>query len=169
MNNDPPIVGGASGAWTWTRVRRLGARAIVVQTDEQGCGPACAEMLLKDRGFEVSQAELRRGLPLPVSAERLAARMTEMTHSRWLGAYATLDEGATWEFVAHVSASHGSWAALLEPLGFRQVGHWVVVDGVSEEGVVWIRDPAGGAYGIPIDEFLGLWHYTMMVIEEDQP
>lgn len=145
---------------------RLASPPAVRQSHEDGCGPACAEMLLRDRGFEVAQAVIAEGMALPATAECLAARMGEVSPTTWLGAFAALDGGPSWAFVAGLTAERGSWAALLEPLGFRHPGHWVVVDGVSDDGVVWIRDPVGQHYGTPIEEFLELWHYTMMVIEE---
>lgn len=63
-------------------------------------------------------------------------------------------EAPSLELVADISAQRGPWAALLEPTGFREVGHWVVVDGVSDDEVILIRDPDGSAYGMPVTEFL---------------
>lgn len=149
----------------WTRARRPLPPPLVKQTHEEGCGPACGEMLLLDRGFMVDQRVIARGLPLPISAEELAARLCEVSPLRWVGAFINLAEGPSSGAVAGISVEHGSWAALLEPGGYRAIGHWVVVDGVSQEGMVWIRDPRGEAYGTPMVEFLGLWRYSMMVIE----
>ena len=59
------------------------------------------------------------------------------------------------------------WAALLEPQGPRHVGHWVVVDGVDRELLILVRDPVGEAYGIPMLEFLGLWHFAVVVLEKE--
>ena len=93
--------------------------------------------------------------------------MSEVSPLTWLGgACVALEAEANWNLVAALADSKGTSAALFEPLGFRHDGHWVVVDGISQEGVVWVRDPAGKAYGVPIAEFLDLWHYTMVVIEE---
>lgn len=144
----------------------LTQRTLVRQTHEEGCGPACGEMLLRDRGLEIDQQTIARGLALPVTAEHLARRLTELSSLRWLGAYISLENGASWDFVAGLTAERGSWAALLEPAGFRASGHWVVVDAVSEDGLVGVRDPAGEALFLPMDQFLALWRYTVMVIEE---
>lgn len=101
----------------------------------------------------VTQVVIAVGLPLPTTAECLAARMSALSLTTWLGAFAALEDGPSWMFVAQLTAERGSWAALLEPHGFHHIGHWVVVDGVSEDGIVWVRDPIGLAYGIPIEEF----------------
>lgn len=121
-------------------------------------------MLLRDRGFDIGQNLISEGLALPTSAVYLALRMSQLSSVRWLGAFANV-EAPSLELVTDISAQRGSWAALLEPTGFREVGHWVVVDGVSDDEVILIRDPDGSAYGMPITEFLELWHYSMMVIE----
>ncbi len=87
----------------------------------------------------------------------------------WRGAFLTENLQISWEFISQMTDQLGSWAALLEPMGIGHVGHWVVVDGVSEEGVIWIRDPVGLSYGIPFAEFIELWEYTIMVLEDKSP
>lgn len=154
--------------WSWTQIPRRDASTVVTQANEFGCGAACASMLLADRGFAISQEQITAGVPLPASAQDLAARMQELSGIPWIGAFANV-EVPTIRTVRGICTERGSWAALLEPFGYRQIGHWVVVDGVSREGVVWIRDPRGLAYGMPLTEFLELWRYTMMVIEEVTP
>lgn len=139
---------------------------VVRQLSEEGCGPACGEMLLRDRGFEVTQLVILEGLALPTTAEHLAARLGELAPLRWIGAYVNLAHGASWDFVAGLTIERGSWAALFEPGGYRSIGHWVVVDEVSADGLVSIRDPRGEAITLPMEEFLRLWRYTVMVIEE---
>lgn len=72
----------------------------------------------------------------------------------------------TWELVSVLTTERGTWAALLEPMGLGDVGHWVVVDGVSHDGLVLVRDPVGEAYGIPLPDFAALWGYTVLVAQE---
>ena len=126
-------------------------------------------MLLRDRGFEVDQAVIGRGLPLPATAERLARRMGDLSTLAWQGGALDVPGGVTWELVGGLSRDLGTWAALLEPYGYRRAGHWVVVDGITEEGVVEIRDPAGEAYGIPLGDFAALWRYSVLVMQEIAP
>ena len=160
---------GAGPLGFWPRLPRQGAPPIVVQMDEDGCGPACAEMLLRDRGFEVSQRSIAESVPLPAMASDLARRMVELSGLSWLGGSLSVSGEVTWKLLHGLSAVSGSWAALLEPLGFRRFGHWVVVDGVTLDGVVLVRDPAGSSYGIPLDDFASLWRYTVVVFEEPSP
>lgn len=149
---------------TWARVPRVGARPVRSQQSEDACGVACAEMLLEDRGILVSQLELAADLALPVDAGRLARRMNAVSPLNWRGGALNID-APTWAMVEEIGLVHGTWAALLEPQGPWRTGHWVVVDGVSDEGLVLVRDPIGEAYGIPLSEFLGLWHFAVLVRE----
>ena len=57
-----------------------------------------------------------------------------------------------------------SWAAQLIPTGSRD-GHWVVVDGLGETGLVAVRDPAGSSYHMPEQEFFELMRYMVVVFE----
>lgn len=148
-------------------VGSIGAeKCLVRQATDDGCGPACGEMLLRDRGFDVDQGTIADGLPLPATAEHLAARMRALSTIPWIGAFISIENGASWDFVAALTAEQVSWAALLEPGGFRATGHWVVVDDVSIEGIVTLRDPRGEVVLQPMEEFLVLWRYTVMVVEE---
>lgn len=148
---------------------RLDSPPVVHQITEDGCGVACATMLLADRGFHVSQAVLGTGIAVPSEAEDLARRLSELSHVKWSGG--SLSEGTviSWGLVDFISRSRGTWAALLEPHGFGHVGHWVVVDGVSGDGLVLVRDPVGASYGVPLGDFAELWGYTVLVLEKKAP
>ena len=123
-------------------------------------------MLLADRGTCVAQRTIAEALLLPASPGLLAARLTAVSASAWVGGAVPLPALPTREEVALISRYSGSWGALLEPHGHRRVGHWVVVDGLSAQGDVKVRDPAGAAYGIPFADFAEVWRYTMLVREE---
>jgi filamentous hemagglutinin len=47
---------GAGG--TWRVIEEIIDSAVIIQKDEFSCGPACAQMLFRDRGIEVSQAAI---------------------------------------------------------------------------------------------------------------
>lgn len=128
---------------------------VVQQTGELNCGPACAEMLLADRGVTVSQAAIAKGLRLPTNGTHLAESMNRAFPGlRWTGG--SIDEAATFEVVGSIG-SRGTWAALLEPGGPHHIGHWVVVDGVDwGTRVVNVRDPIGSAYAVPAEVFTAL-------------
>lgn len=143
-------------------------RPMVTQVDAVGCGLACGQMLLADRGIAVTQQEIGVGLRLPIDGADLADRMTAVSGLHWLGGAIAGQVPPRIDLVASLLATHGTWAALLEPEGFREMGHWVVVDGVSTvvAGVsVDVRDPIGYAFSVPAAEFLRLWHFTSLVIE----
>ena len=123
-------------------------------------------MLLRDRGLDVDQRQIAETLFLPADGPALAARLAVLSGLSWLGGALDLPEEPNWELLSRLSETRGTWSALLEPHGPRHVGHWVVVDGISDDGVVLLRDPEGSAYGTPIEEFLSLWRYTVLVIEE---
>lgn len=162
-DNDPTAKRETS-PWHWPRVERSDRAVVVTQRGEEWCGPACGEMLLADRGVVVDQEEIAAELPVPAEASELAARLGDVSPLRWRGG-ALREDGVTWKLLRALTDRYGSWAALLEPRGFRQVGHWVVVDGISDDGVVWVRDPAGSAYGIPLTDFAELWRYTVLVLQ----
>lgn len=164
-----PVAGAVPGPALWTQIPLVGAGAVVRQSDENGCGPACGEMLFQDRGIIIPQSMISLTLPLPVTGGELASRMSVLAELAWLGGALDLAEEPTWDLVACISASQRSWAALLEPHGPRHVGHWVVIDDVSRERLVLVRDPVGRAYGIPMMEFLSLWRCAVVVMEKVAP
>lgn len=148
----------------WCRVPRISSRHVVKQTSVDGCGAACGEMLLHDRGQQVDQSVLAMALAEPTDGPRLAGCLSDVSTIRWMGGVLARTRPPNWDFVAAICADYSSWAALLEPGGPTEVGHWVVVDGVSADGLVLVRDPAVGPYGIPMEEFLDLWRYTVVVL-----
>lgn len=143
-------------------------RAIVAQFGDLGCGLACGEMLLADRAVFVSQREIGVGMRVPIDGADLADRLTAVSGMHWLGGAIAGPVPPTTKLVQALVARHGTWAALLEPDGFREVGHWVVVDAVMEDSgtaQIAVRDPIGYAFTVPAAEFLRLWHFTSLVIE----
>jgi len=126
-------------------------------------------MLLLDRGLPVSLEALSDGLMMPSMARDLAACLNSHSPFNWSGG--SLREGTviTSGLIAFLTSSCGSWAALLEPDGIETPGHWVVVDGVSPNDLVLVRDPAGSAYAMLFDQFAALWGYTMLVLQQDSP
>lgn len=157
------------GSWRWPRIPRLDAPAVVRQTDELGCGAACIVMLLADRGVHVALELVALGLNMPSDAQDLAVKLSSLHAGSWEGG--SLEDGTaiTWELVDYISRARGTWAALLEPFGPLRTGHWVVVDGIDQEGLILVRDPAGSAYCVPLGTFARLWGYTILVMQEPSP
>ena len=107
---------------------------------------------------------------MPSQPEDLVLRLNELSPPySWIGGSLSEETLVTWELVDYLSRARGSWAALLQPRGPGSIGHWVVVDGVSEDGLVLVRDPVGSAYGIPLGDFAEIWRYTVLVLQKEIP
>lgn len=104
---------------------------------------------------------------MPSLAEDIAARMTELSTTSWRGGALAESMPVSWELISFLISSRGSWAALLQPKGPVAVGHWVVVDGITTDGLVLVRDPVGAAYGIPLADFAASWGYTVLVLQQE--
>lgn len=152
----------------WQTVPRLHAADVVRQLEPDWCGPACAEMLLADRGGRVLQADVADHLAVPTTATRLARCMSELSDIDWAGGQLATRTPPSWDTISNLTSEKGSWAALLEPQGFTHIGHWVVVDDIEHDGVVLVRDPVGAAYGILLADFLALWQFTFLVMERNR-
>jgi len=154
--------------WSWARTPRETNRALVTQQEEFDCGLACAEILFRDRGISVSSADLRGSTPLPARAEDLAESMNRVHPAGpvWSGGALNVRGEVSRQLVVTLCLSTGTWAALLEPLGFGRVGHWVVIDGIDDESMLLVRDPVGEAYRMTFADFASLWRYTVLVFEE---
>ena len=149
MDRDDAIGGGAGG--NWETIDEVRDSRVVRQSNPLSCGVACGEMLLRDRGIAVSQATIANRAGTPSGTEQLAEALNEQDSAgTWLGG------GVTQESFDGLNAT-GSWAAMLFESGAR-FGHWVVVEGVNNEGRVIVRDPADGTrYLMELDEFLSHW------------
>jgi hypothetical protein len=119
---------------------------VVQQSTSTSCGPACAQMLLGDRGIAIDQSAIGDSL---TSAQGLAASLNSVD-SGWIGA------GVDPSSLAALTRT-GSWSAMMWEPGAR-AGHWVVVDGISPDGLVNIRDPFDATrYEVTQSEFLKYW------------
>jgi Peptidase C39 family len=136
---------GAGG--NWRVVNEVSDGTVVQQAYPNNCGPACGEMMLSDRGIGATQSEIRDGL---TSAASLRDRLN-LTEPGWRGGYANPEDFAALN-------QSGSWSAMMWDSGNR-VGHWVVVDGVNDVGMVVIRDPYNATrYLMTIEDFLNTWN-----------
>ncbi len=136
---------GAGG--NWRVANEVSDGTVVQQANPNNCGPACAEMLLSDRGIGVTQGEIGDGL---TSAAGLRDRLN-LSDPGWVGGYADPNDFAALN-------QTGSWSAMMWDSGNR-VGHWVVVDGINDAGMVVIRDPYNATqYTMIIEDFLNIWN-----------
>ena len=138
--------GGSGG--TWPVSGETPSANVVSQATPTGCGAACGQMLLADRGVGVSQVALGGEL---TSAQSVASKLNAVD-SGWTGA--AVDKSS---FAALNKT--GSWSAMMWEPG-ASVGHWVVVDGLDTAGNVVIRDPAGvgTTYTMTVDAFKNTWN-----------
>ena len=169
MSNDDDQARLPPAATAWPSLPRLESPPVVLQLDEEGCGAACAVMLLADRGFRVDQEYFASELMMPSQPEDISARLNQLSTLNWKGGCLAEGVPVSWELLDFLCHSRGSWAALLQPRGPTSVGHWVVVDSITDEGLVLVRDPAAGAHGIPLGDFAAVWGYTALVLQQETP
>ena len=149
MDRYDAIGGGAGG--NWETIDEVPDSRVVRQSDPLSCGAACGEMLLRDRGVAVSQGIIAARAGTPSGADEPAQALNEHDlGGTWFGS------GVTEESFDGLNAT-GSWAAMFFESGAR-FGHWVVVEGVNNEGLVIVLDSADGTrYLMELDEFLSHW------------
>ena len=148
---------GAGGKWKTFNEQK--DSTVVPQENDLSCGAACGKMLLKQRGIEVEQEQIRIATGSPTWSEKLASVMNQFNPSdrgEWKGGYLNIP-GATAQQVFLSLCTTGAWIAeLREPL--KKIGHFVVVDGVDEQDQPFIRDPWDGTrYTMELEEFLQHW------------
>lgn len=137
--------GGVGG--NWNVLDEVVDTNVVRQSTPTGCGGACGEMLLKDRGVFVSQVELGTELK---SAEKLVRDLNKHDNN-WNGGFVGAEN-------FDALNKTGSWSAMMWDSGSK-VGHWVVVTGVDNTGNVLIHDPwKGASYKMTTKEFNGVWN-----------
>jgi filamentous hemagglutinin len=150
---------GAGG--NWQVIDEIFDPSVVQQQDNLSCGPACGEMLLKDRGInDIDRYIIAAETGVPVSPSNLALVLNtfnpDPNRNRWIGAPVTIPEASEFQIVEVLNAT-GSWAAMFwEPN--TSIGHIIVVDGFDDAGLILIRDPWNGTrYKMYIGEFLNYW------------
>jgi len=157
--NEPPQMVGAGGKWPVSN--EIIDPKVVRQHNELYCGPACAEMLLKDRGItNIDQNAIADRSGVPAITKYLARAINNLVPEgsvRWQGGPISIP-GATDSQVFEVLNTTGSYAAVFKETGAR-IGHLVVVDGVDKAGRVMIRYPwEGTKYTMKKEDFLNYWN-----------
>jgi hypothetical protein len=142
--------GGAGG--NWLRKNERPDPRVVKQYNTLACGPASAEMILKDRGISFDQRAIAKQLKqLPVYPFELAHELLSLDpQGQWVAN--TVDPSSF-----NALNNRAPWAALFYEQGAK-TGHIVVVDGVDALGDVRIRDPWDGTmYEMTISDFMDAW------------
>ncbi|KYC40619.1 hypothetical protein WA1_26245 [Scytonema hofmannii PCC 7110] len=154
-----PSLSGAGG--NWQVIDEVVDPKVVKQQDGLSCGPACAEMLLKDRGINVNQTMIAEHTGVPLDSRTLALVLNALdteSSRKWMGGCLTIP-GATESQLLNTLNTTGSWAALLKQLRpLVKLSHVVIVDGIDNTGYILIRDPwEGTRYKMRREDFLFHW------------
>lgn len=150
---------GAGGQW-----KTIGERedpTVPKQSDSLGCVAATGEMLLKAHGRNVPQRDVLAKIGLLADPRSLAPVLNEVD---------TLAQGGWQGFIIEPTraafdelTSYGAWGT-----AFREgspVGHFVLIDGLTESGLVKVKDPypltpqstSGTSYSMEWAEFIRVW------------
>ncbi len=154
-----PELSGAGGFWR--AIDEKPDSNVVQQQDNFSCGPACGEMLLKDRGiYQINQSAIARETGTPVDVRVLAQVLNLLDISKtgeWRGGNFVSDLASISTIFERLIAK-GSWAAEMKE--FRNpIAHLVVVDGIELSGKVLIRDPwEGTKYKMEPEDFFNYWN-----------
>ena len=148
---------GAGGRW---RVYNERFDPLVVkQQSDVSCGPACGEMLLADRGVEITQEIIEQASYAPIEVIDLAKTLNALDSTvsrRWEGGGIYIP-GASDESLVRTLNNTGSWSAVMWEQGAR-IGHLVIIDGFHSYGRLRVRDPwEGTSYTMDMKDFLEVW------------
>ncbi len=158
--NSTPELSGAGG--NWQVIDEVDDPTVIKQQDRLSCGPACAEMLLREQGINhIGQEKIAAVRGTPVTVPGLAETLNELDPSdsrQWVGGGLEIP-GASSAEVLEVLMTTGFWIAELREPGAR-LGHLVVVDGFDGLGRILTRDPWDGTkYKMETEEFLQYWTF----------
>lgn len=153
------LLGGAGGHWP--RQDEQFDPSVVCQRDVLHCGPACAEMLLRDRGVvDIDQTAIAAFCGVPVALVELASALNQLVEpaaGSWQGGAIRLPGASDMQLLRALGTT-GSWAALLWQSGQR-IGHLVVIDFALNPERLLVRDPwsPGTTYTMTSQNFLDYW------------
>ncbi|MBC6423363.1 MAG: hypothetical protein GDA43_20045 [Hormoscilla sp. SP5CHS1] len=155
---------GAGG--NWRVIDEAIDPTVVQQQDSLSCGPACGEMLLRDRGVnDVDQSIIAYETGVPVDVAYLARVLNQIDRSDiglWRGGNFVSDDMSA---MLDRLIAKGSWAAEMKEFG-NPIAHLVVVDGCDALGFVKIRDPWNQTkYKMEKEEFLNYWTTRVIYLE----
>jgi len=154
----PKLRVGAGG--NWQVFNEVPDPRVVKQQSEFSCGPACGEMLLRERGVEITQDIIEQVTGAPVFVEHLARALNQLDPSnrrRWQGGYIEI-RTANREQVIKVLNSTGTWAAMMRERG-APISHLVIITGLDRFGRLKVQDPyEGTSYTMDMKEFVDKWN-----------
>jgi filamentous hemagglutinin len=149
-------IGGAGGRWSV--IDEVADPSVIQQVNRLSCGQACVGIILADRKINASQDIITKivgdGPTYEGQLARALEKLDTSNSSTWMGAGVDPDDVAS----IYGLSSTGSWIAQLWDKG-NKIGHWVVVDGIDETGIVLIRDPYEATkYKMNLKNFQKTWN-----------
>lgn len=143
---------GAGG--NWKRIDEKFDADIVKQTSGLSCVSAVGEMLLARRGVSLSQRKILDIIGEPAQISRLADVLNEFGVSehekQWRGIVVEIENLDFLLQTGHIAV------VLREPF---ELGHMVLVDGETPNGLIEIKDPFDQtSYKMTREEFLKHWN-----------
>jgi hypothetical protein len=154
MLQSEPMKSGAGGNW-----RRFDERfdaSIVKQTSGLSCISAVGEILLKNRGIIVSQAEIRDIIGEPAAIESLAEVLNQFDISAdgkfWRG-HTTDEENL------EILFRRKNWGAfLVEDFTLNRMLHAVFIEGKTRGGLIKVKDTFDQtSYKMTMPDFIKHW------------
>ncbi|MDJ1176839.1 papain-like cysteine protease family protein [Roseofilum capinflatum] len=155
-----PAWAGAGG--NWPAIDEVVDARVVRQESEFSCAAACAQMLLRERGIDVTQAIIEQVTGVPIAPGMLASALNQFDpdpSGQWKGGFLDLPGATEWQ-VVEILNNTGLWAAVFWEIGAR-IGHMVIVEGLARSGYILILDPwEGTRYRMKKEDFLQYWNLT---------
>lgn len=151
---------GGSGYGSWARHGEVAVANALKQSHPSACGPTSAAMILRDLGYNVSEADVVASLE-----KNLTTRLDiswALNHFDSSGGWRAMS--VRWDDSSFNAALQrpGPWIALMKDSS-ETIPHWVVVDGLDELGSVVVRDPSTGTqYRMLVEAFEA--HFQRTVI-----
>lgn len=152
--------GKAGAGGRWPVIGETPDPNVVRQQDTLSCGPACGEMVLRDRSVNIAQSAIAVAAGgVPVTPDSLADALDTLdtnTTRLWQGGAIQIP-GAPGNALVRALNQTGSWIAFMKELA-NPISHTVVVDGLDAAGQVSVRDPwEGTRYTMTMPDFLEYW------------
>ena len=141
---------GAGGRWQVLNERF--DPLVIKQATSLSCVAAVGEMLLQSRGIKLAQYEILAKIGQPATVQRLAGCLNEVDvlgEIRWHGLFVATGG-------LRLLARTGVWGAVLRE--GNPLGHLVVVEDLTKQDLVAIKDPYDATrYEMQREEFLLHW------------
>lgn len=148
---------GAGGRWPVFDEKP--SSEVVKQQSDVSCGPACGEMLFKDRGLHITQDVIEDASHVPIEVPDLAVVLNQLDPSnsrQWLGGGLIIPHLSDEKLIEELNKT-GSWAAVMWEQS-ASIGHLVMIDGFNNNRQLIVRDPWDGTtYTMQMNDFLRIW------------